>query len=526
MEDQREKLELGQLHSGEKGNVDKKGKPSRLILWAAGCFAAIGIGAFFFYFGFYRVAPAFDSVIYELGDTVSRDVSDYLLGMEWSVRLSELDISRVDTNRIGTYQAVVRHGRDEFLYEIIIEDTVPPVIIGKRATVYLAMGREYPPEKLIESVTDRDPQIMLCFLKGEADSALVCYEAPGCYDCVIIAEDSSGNRASVTVPVIVDSAPEISGVQDIYLALGSQVDYLEQVTAWDERDGDLTDRITVDDTGVILSQEGTYRLDYQVEDELGIDCVYYADITVVSPEELQQMIGRRQISRCSDRIIGAVNLYDSGVSDHDNIQETLEYVRPALVQLYYNTGRGYSAGSGYIMEITEDTIYICSARHVVEAHNVWDVYFYDGTRVRGVSLGCSDEFDVGVVTVPADLLPKKLMEQLMTVHIDEEYWSGLNDKRIDVGLERVDRAGGILRVSTGTLLKVKQYFMWSDQKEHTEVTLKLEHGDSGSAIFDGYGNLIGMAYAYSTSPRRYWCVPLDGIIECYEEITGRDIYVY
>lgn len=520
MEDRGKELESRQLHS------KKKRRLGRLFLWAAVCFTAIGAGAFFFYIGIYRVEPAFDSVTYELGDPVSVDVGDYLLGTEWSVGLSELDISRVDSGRIGTYQAVVRHGRDEFSYEIIIEDTVPPVIVGKRETVYLAMGREYSPERLIESVTDADSRIMLSFREGETESAVVRYEAPGDYGCVITAEDSSGNRASVTVPVIVDRAPEILGVQDIYLAMGNQVDYLEQVIAWDEREGDLTYRITVDDTGVRLSQEGTYRLGYRVENDLGIDCVSYADVTVVSTGELQEMIGRRQISRYNDRIIGAVNLYDSGASDHDSIRETLEYMRPALVQLYYSTGSGYSSGSGYIMEITEDTVYVCSARHVVETHDMWDVYFFDGTRARGISLGCSDEFDVGVVTVAANLLPAELMEQLMTVHIDQEYWSGLNDQRIDVGLERVDRAGGILHVSTGTLLKIKQYFMWFDQKDHTEVTLKLEHGDSGSAILDGYGNLIGMAYAYSSSPRRYWCVPLDGIIECYKEITGRDLYAY
>lgn len=520
MEDGREELEPRQLHS------KKKGRPGRLLLWAAVCFAAIGAGALFFYFRFYRVIPAFDSATYELGDRVNGNVRDYLLGTSWSVGLSKLDISQVDDRRIGTYQAVVRHGRDEFSYEIIIEDTISPVIVGKQETVYLAMGREYSPEELIESVTDADPQIILSFWDGEKASEMVFYDAPGSYGCVITAKDSSGNMASVTVPVIVDSPPVILGVQDIYLTVGSQVDFLEQVIAWDERDGDLTYRITVDDTDVRLSQEGTYRLCYRVENNLGIDCVSYADVMVASTKKLQELIGRRQISRYDDRIIGAVNLYDSGVSDHDSIQETLEYVRPVMVQLYYSTGAGYSAGSGYIMEITEDTVYICSARHVVETHGMWDVYFFDGTRARGTSLGCSDEFDVGVVTVSVNLLPEKLLEQLMTVHIDEEYWSGLNDQRIDVGLERVDRAGGILHVSTGILLKVKQYFMWYDQKEHTEVTLKLEHGDSGSAILDGYGNLIGMAYAYSSSPRRYWCVPLDGIIECYEEITGHDIYIY
>ena len=52
------------------------------------------------------------------------------------------------------------------------------------------------------------------------------------------------------------------------------------------------------------------------------------------------------------------------------------------------------------------------------------------------------------------------------------------------------------------------------------------HGDSGSAILDGHGNLIAMAYAYTGSPTRYWCVPLDAILDCYTEITGRTPFVY
>ncbi len=58
------------------------------------------------------------------------------------------------------------------------------------------------------------------------------------------------------------------------------------------------------------------------------------------------------------------------------------------------------------------------------------------------------------------------------------------------------------------------------------MTIELVHGDSGSAVLDGYGNLVGMAFAYSVDPVRFWCVPLDGILECYEEITGREPYVY
>ena len=291
-------------------------------------------------------------------------------------------------------------------------------------------------------------------------------------------------------------------------------------------DGDLTNRIEIDDSRIQLGREGVYELGYSVEDGCGLVTERRATVTVASSKKLQEMIGERQINRWEDVILGAPNLYDPGMMKEDDLEAALDYMRPALVQLYHERENGYSAGSGYIMEITEDTIYICSNRHVAEKYDDWDVFFYDGTKVKGVHLGSSEVYDVGVVTVKRENLPEELQEQLMTVHIDKSYWNRLDDQMVELGLERVDREGGILHVTTGNLIKVKQIFEWYDRRDHTEVTVELEHGDSGSAILDGRGNLISMAYAYSTEPMRYWCVPLDGILECYEEITGRRVYVY
>ena len=58
------------------------------------------------------------------------------------------------------------------------------------------------------------------------------------------------------------------------------------------------------------------------------------------------------------------------------------------------------------------------------------------------------------------------------------------------------------------------------------MSLRLRPGDSGSAVFDIEGRLIGMAFAYSISPERDWAVPLDEIVKAYEEITGRRLYTY
>ncbi len=502
----------------------RKGHP---IIWIGVLLAVLGMGVFLFYRLIYRVEPAFGSAVCELGDEISNDVQDYLVGTKWSVGLGELDISQVDTGNVGVYLAYVRHGRKEFQYKIIVKDTVSPDILLKDEQIYLEQGKEYRPQELIKGVEDEDLHVLLFFRESdEIRSDTVKYTSTGSYDCAVVAVDSSGNRSVAKISVTVDKAPEIEGVQNIYLALGSQVDYLDQVTAWDETDGDLTDRITADDGLVQLSKEGTYKLSYRVQDNYGLENISYADVVVATKEDLQELIGTRQVNRFKDKIIGAINPYDAGASESNNIRDALDYMLPAVVQLYHQTETQYSAGSGYIMEITDDTIYICSDRHVVEQYNKWDVFFYDGTKVKGTTLGCSDTYDVGVVTVKRKDIPSDLLDQLMTIHIDKSYWNGLNDQRIKLGLERVDRQGGIMHTTTGYLVKIKQYFGWDDRMRHTEVTLKLEHGDSGSAVVDGHGNLVGMAYAYSEQPRRDWCIPLDAILDCYEEITGRSVYVY
>lgn len=486
-----------------------------------------GAGLFFFYFRIYKVVPAFREAVYEYGDPVSQNIEDYLSGTDWSVHLGKLDLSQVDEGRPGTYQAVVSHGRNQFTYEIVVRDTVAPEIRWKADPIYLAVGTDCRVEDVIEGVSDVDVKAEAFFAAGDGTLRERKFDQVGQYDVEILARDSSGNEARGQVLVTVDTAPVFDGIRNFYCVPGSEPDYLETVSAQDDVDGDLTAKIRVDDFAVNLEEPGEYALRYVAKDQYGLETVEEAKVLVAAGEEIQALIGRRQIDYRKDVILGAPNRYDAGAAARADIDETLDYMRPALVQLYHGVGRGgYSAGSGYIMEITEDQIYICSNEHVVGKYEDWDIYFYDGTVVRGKIVGTSQDYDVGVVAARLEDVPPKLLGELMTVHIDRTYWEGLDQQGIDVALERVDRKGGVLHTSKGKLIKVKQDFEWNSRAYHTEVTLELVHGDSGSAVLDGYGNLICMAYAYSTDPTRYWCVPLDGLLECYQEITGRVPYVY
>lgn len=508
----------------EGAEARRRNRKSRLLLL---CILLVGIGLAFFYFRIYWVEPAFTEMTYEYGEHVSTDIANYLLGTEWSVHLGELDLSRVDEGETGTYEAYVRHGRKQFAYHITIQDTVPPEILWKEEQVYLAIDRDCAVEDVIAGVSDVDSRAQAYFLEEDKTVSELRFDTVGEYTLEIGAKDRAGNETTGELKVIVDTPPAFEGVHDFYLVPGSEPDYREAVTARDDVDGNLTDSIRIDDSDVKLDQEGRYTLRYVAQDGYGLETVEESLVMVAAPEEIQELIGHRQIDYRVDCILGAPNLYDGGVSDHEDIEETLDFMRPALVQLYHDLGRGgYSSGSGYIVEITEDTVYICSNTHVVSKYQDWDVYFFDGTKLHGERVGTSEIYDVGVAAVALEDVPEELLDQLMTVHIDRTYWEGLDEQEITLALERIDRKGGVVHKSIGNLIKIKQQFDWYDQLDHTEVTIELVHGDSGSAVLDGYGNLVCMAFAYSTDPTRYWCIPLDGILDCYEEITGRVPYVY
>ncbi len=507
-------------------SADERNRGRKRVVFGI-CLFLLVAGGLFFYFRIYRVEPAFTEMTYEYGDVVSRDITDYLIGTDWSVQLGELDLSGVDESETGIYEAVVRHGSKEFAYRIEIRDTVPPFILWKEGQVYLATDRNYGVSDVIAGLSDVDREAEGFFLEEDEARYELCFDRVGEYALEIGARDRAGNETRGEIRVIVDTPPAFEGIHDFYIVPGSAPDYEADVTARDDVDGNLTGDIRIDDSEIKLDEEGRYTLRYLAQDSYGLETVEEALVTVASPDEIQGLIGKRRIDYRTDCILGAPNIYDGGASEQEDIEEMLEYMRPALVQLYHGLGGGgYSSGSGYIVEITRDAIYICSNSHVVGKYEDWDVYFFDGTKLSGEKVGVSEIYDVGVAKVALEDVPKELLNQLMTVHIDRTYWQSLDEQEIALALERVDKEGGLIHISTGNLIKVKQEFEWYDQREHTEVTIELVHGDSGSAVLDGYGNLIGMAYAYSEDPIRYWCIPLDGILGCYEEITGRMPYVY
>lgn len=211
-------------------------------------------------------------------------------------------------------------------------------------------------------------------------------------------------------------------------------------------------------------------------------------------------------------------------SEKTDLEIVLDEMRPAMVTL--RNEEKSETGSGFILELQPDVIYICTNRHVIENYEYWEVEFYDGATVMGKKEGVSQGYDVGIVRVETASIPEQLLKQLSVVNIDLDYWNELDGKQLDVGFVSMYQDEDGDKYVTGLLINTLAEFPWGNELRHSEFQLKFVDGDSGSAIFDETGRLISMicgtSYEDKSGRPRRWGIPLSGIATSYIEIIQKE----
>lgn len=85
--------------------------------------------------------------------------------------------------------------------DIIVEDTTPPVITSKTASIDVMLTHDPITYDGLFAASDRDGAEITY------DDSAVDWETPGCYSLTVRAEDPSGNTAEIQVPVVVHPDP-------------------------------------------------------------------------------------------------------------------------------------------------------------------------------------------------------------------------------------------------------------------------------------------------------------------------------
>ena len=318
------------------------------------------------------------------------------------------------------------------------------------------------------------------------------------------------------------SEPYFLGIKDFYVVQGNSVDYQQNIKAIGRNGENITTDIWIDASNVVLDEIGSYELIYTAEDLEGNKAQESCYVYVKTAEDIQSLIYNHEISVEIAYIIGAENPYDGGIFQNSDIETVLEAMEPAFVNVCFENKKESSIGSGFIIEITEETIFIFTNAHVVNNQKDVEIYFYNGRCVTGQVMAIKESLDMAVIEVNTKVFSQDFINTLRTVHIDEEYWKELkNHAPISIGYRCLNEKGILKYQETGEVIS-KEEILWVVDSPVTKYTMKNQQGASGSAVLDSTGNLIAMVLGTSKEEgiEENWGVRLVDILQFYREVSG------
>lgn len=218
--------------------------------------------------------------VVELGDALSLEPKDYVEADEDVLEVMSIDGSQVSTEVVGNYELKITYQEEVEVIQISVKDTTPPALVLKGSETDVYMGKSLHMGDMVETVSDLS-EVTLSFDEKEEKTELVFTESKD-KRVSIYAKDAYGNQSqqTFTLHVLEDiEAPEFDGIENTSIRLKQSFDSMAGVSATDNADGDVSDKISV--SGSVNNQSaGTYELTYTVADEAGNEASATRSITV------------------------------------------------------------------------------------------------------------------------------------------------------------------------------------------------------------------------------------------------------
>lgn len=159
--------------------------------------------------GEYTINLISDEVVINVGAEVSTDIGDYVRASKQLMEEMTLDVSMVDTGRIGRYTAAVTHGDSVRRFVIEVADIEAPKIELKTDKIYFEAQGVLRLEDVVESVSDISEYeygFSDDMTKADRDKGMeksVSFDKVGEYTAEVIAKDKYGNISVSEVGVFV-----------------------------------------------------------------------------------------------------------------------------------------------------------------------------------------------------------------------------------------------------------------------------------------------------------------------------------
>ena len=207
-----------------------------------------------------------DNITIEYGEALTLDyiLKDDFKKIKVSPKLSSL-------KKVGEHELTLTIDGEEFKIKVTIKDTTPPDLEVKDVQKYL--DEDLPKvEEFVEKVED---------LSKTSLKMSEVEKTAGEHEVEITVTDEYNNKTSKKAKLTIleyKGSVKFSGLTNLSVYVGSKPDLKKNVSAKDDRFGDL--ELTVDDSKVNYNTPGTYTIYYKVTDKLGNETVRERKITV------------------------------------------------------------------------------------------------------------------------------------------------------------------------------------------------------------------------------------------------------
>lgn len=489
----------------------------------------------------------------EIGHMANTDPHFYLSGHDLGITLSQVDVSSVKHTKAGRYPIYIYHGFQKFTSYVNVTDTTPPIVRCDVKNKTVVPGDTVSVHSLGLNITDYSKIESVCFtkisstkfhtdlpvtenlilrdayLKGipiEAEEFQFAYG--GVYTLSICVQDSFYNKSELELIITVEEPPVLEVPNNFYVTGVSQINFVDYITVTDfiEEDLDASD-VKIDSSKLNLTAAGTYPVTFTVTDKYGLTATKTSNVRVGSQDDLQALINQNGIDLSTDAVIGVKNAYDIGYLKEDNITAAQKAMLPCLAHVRNDALDSF--GSGFIIEITDEFVTVATNQHVISNDLIVDVTFYDGKRYSGSVVASDAKRDIAFIRIPIDgtnsnsSIPSSDVQKLRTVHINKGFWDGLaDDHKLIIGYNCIDENANIWNNNIGYIIEKEAIRDWNEFKDVNEtiVSFTAVPGTSGSAIFDGHGQLVGMMRGYTDYPgyTETVVVPLNELLKYFESV--------
>ncbi len=523
--------------------IKKKAKKISGIAVGAIVFA---LGLVGIYIALFWVSPKIGGTKVELGSELSTNIKYYMIGTDWALSHCEIDLGNVDTSKVGTYYITCSRSvsflglghENGYAIKVKVVDTTAPTVSLKDDMPMLAVGQQYSGDVFVGAISDLSEELGFTYefktpepvgeetASGDAGSVImdffsslissdsdgdeaeilesqdesvpdmVVFNEAGQYELTVSVIDAYGNATDVTVSFIVSNGPMFVHLNERTVKLGTALDPLKGVVAIDVEDGDVTGKITCDDTNFDETSYGDYEIYYSVEDSDGLVTTESVVIHVANDTTSDPPLSEDDMEKLLRAGYFAYEPLTTANSD-----DAGKIAERSVVAVEVKDGDALYRGSAFVYDITTEYVYFLSVDHITGLLPIGgELTLYNGIteKVKCTSYIYSKDQEISMFRVPVDNLSVDGLLSLKKICVDSMAADNLETAEKVISLGR-DTSGRLIakKAKIGETTVVSP--PWNDTKYLFSTSFNTEAGMSGGPTIDGYGRLVGIVEGHENS---------------------------